>query len=122
MITANTNACAAVGTVYNYSYTGAAQTFTAPCEGNYKVELWGAQGANDNGGVSGGKGAYVAGTVTLNKNTQMYVYVGYGITSNAAANYGNSTIFNGGTGNSGGWNGGGATDIRVTSGAWDNSN
>jgi len=60
------DACSvAVGTVYNYSYTGAAQTFTAPCEGNYKVELWGAQGANDNAGTSGGKGAYVAGTVTL---------------------------------------------------------
>ena len=29
-------------TVFDFDYTGSAQTFTAPVSGTYKVELWGA--------------------------------------------------------------------------------
>lgn len=30
--------------VWNFDYTGAVQTFTAPRDGTYKLEVWGAQG------------------------------------------------------------------------------
>ena len=52
-------------------------TYTAPVTGEYKLETWGAQGgARNSTYTDGGKGAYAAGTVTLNEGQQIYVYVG----------------------------------------------
>ena len=79
-----------VGTVWTFDYTGKEQEFITPCSGNYKVELWGAQGGsisgvayNSDGSIRnnnltyiGGKGAYTAGLINLNKNKILYVYVG----------------------------------------------
>ncbi len=106
-----------------YSYTGDYQTFEVPATGYYNVELWGASGGNSIGTSSGltllgGTGAYTSGEIYLTKGENLYVYVGQsgtGISSNT---------FNGG-GNAG-WNydpksGGGATDIRLVSGDWNNT-
>ena len=48
-----------VGYVWNFDYTGSEQEFTTPCSGNYKLETWGAQGAQ--GGSNRGTGGYNGG-------------------------------------------------------------
>src|SRR5699024_6619109 len=40
---------------FNYSYTGTNQTFTAPIDGAYRIQLWGAQGNYYNGDDQSGK-------------------------------------------------------------------
>jgi len=92
-----------------YDYTGDYQTFIAPINGNYEIEAWGAQGTGT------GYGAYTKGRIYLEKNNTLYVYVG-----GKANTSQNIKTFNNGTSSSGGYNGGGSTDIRLTSGAWDN--
>lgn len=93
-----------------FGYTGGAQTFTAPINGYYKLEVWGAQG---NGNAKGG---YSTGALHINKGTVLYVYVGGKgqVSSTAAFNGGglacaylipSEYIYGGG---------GGATDIRTT--------
>jgi len=89
--------------VYTYSgnnhTTGRYQVFNVPKTGTYSIQLWGAQG--------GGLGSYTYGEITLNKDEQLYVYVGgFGLSSNAGWN-------GGGIGGSYGVGGGGATDIRT---------
>lgn len=94
--------------VYNYDYTGAAQTFSVPIPGTYKIECWGAQGANS-GPCNGGKGAYCVGDLYIPSIRTLYIYVG---------------AQSGGFGGGGvsidtereqlfGNDGGGATDIRL---------
>ena len=96
-----------IGYAWNFDYTGNYQEFNVPCDGNYKVELWGAQG-----GSTAGNAAYTAGDIELLANKTLYVYVGlHGLNTN------NSVAFNGGgastsSGNYATYNGGGATDIR----------
>lgn len=93
----------------NYEPTGSYQTFIAPANGKYKVELWGSQGQNENCG----KGAYTKGEIFLEKDEKLYVYVG----DNKAIS------FNGGTSSYAyGGDGGGATDVRLISGEWDDFN
>ena len=54
-----------------FNYTGNVQNYTL-ASGNYKLELWGAQG-----GSNGGKGGYAAGEISLNDtSTTFYTYVG----------------------------------------------
>lgn len=103
-----------------FSYTGGYQIFDVPYNGYYKVELWGASGGNL---TYGGKGAYVSGIINLDRDMNLYVYVGGEGGSNA-------TITNLGGYNGGGYSGnystiysyggGGATDIRLSSGLWNN--
>ena len=110
-----------IGISFNFDYTGSYQTFTVPVTGEYKVELWGAQGGTSNSNTSygqGGLGGYTAGTILLDKDDTLLVYVG-------GQGKGNVTSSNYST--TGGWNGGGygsyryvcaggggATDIRKT--------
>ena len=118
-------------TVFDFDYTGSAQTFTAPVSGTYKVELWGAQGG-DSANLLGGKGGYVSGNIELEETKRLYVYVGgHGVTNgnfgqdipenyeelsygfseggyNGGGSSGNQSIYNG--------SGGGATDIRTNAG------
>lgn len=96
-------------------------TFTAPADGTYKLQVWGAQGGYYNASYgTGGLGGYSTGTITLAKGDTLYVYVGQqgGITTAT----GNSVVTNGYNGGGGasyyGGTGGGATDIRFTSGTW----
>ena len=98
-------------TEWKYNYTGNTQKFTVPKTGNYKIELWGAQGCNDSETGYGynyvcGKGAYTSGIINLKKGTDIYIYVGSAGTSTSSYNGGGigfttSVRY-----------GGGATDIR----------
>ncbi|MGN0362735.1 MAG: glycine-rich protein [Bilifractor sp.] len=99
----------------DFSYTGAAQSYTVPADGLYRLEAWGAQGAGTVKGkieVSGGKGGYTSGVAYLKKGQVLYIYVGQGGRS------GQAQFNGGGSGTYGG--GGGATDFRLESdGQWD---
>lgn len=109
--------------VTNFGYTGGAQTYTAPASGTYKLEVWGAQGGYRSNATYGGKGGYSVGTITnLPQETKLYVYVG-GAGGNSSSSTGAvvSGGYNGGGYRYGYKGGGGATDIRFTGGAWNNS-
>ncbi|MCC0716530.1 glycine rich domain-containing protein [Clostridioides sp. ES-S-0077-01] len=118
-------------TEWNFNYTGKGQLVTLK-PGKYKLECWGASG-----GVypatsfsSGALGGYVSGELLLNKTTTLHVYVGQsGYERIAKGGTLTRTGFNGG-GTAGGMNvdnylysknGGGATDIRLIDGSWNNS-
>ena len=104
----------------SYEYTGNYETFTAPYTGFYQVQLWGSQGGQADG-TAGGKGAYTQGTIKLTRGETIYVYVGqfingtsntYGFNGGGRGSYSSHSEYNG--------NGGGATDVRLVSGEWDN--
>lgn len=103
--------------VWNYDFTGNAQKFIAPYTGEYKVELWGAQGGSASDSAIGGKGAYTVGTITVDKRTTLYVYVGENPTF-STGNCLNTNANNAFNASSQGscTGGGGATDIRLTQG------
>lgn len=105
-----------VGQTYTYSYTGNSQSLVVPCDGNYQIQLWGAEGGVLQSGATSGKGGYVKGIINLLKNESLYVYVGQ---KNST---GNGTAFNAGSGSGGAQPGGGATDIRLTNAnaSWSN--
>ena len=106
-------------TEWTFDYTGGEQTFVAPVTGTYKLETWGAQGGNITGDYLGSNGAYTSGKINLMKNQQLYVYVG-GTSSTIDGGYnggGNTEKYaNWGQG----YGGGGATDVRLISGEWNN--
>ena len=63
--------------VWNLDYTGGQQVFTVPKTGNYKLEVWGAQGGySDKYEYIGGYGGYSVGTISLIKNNNLYINVG----------------------------------------------
>ena len=105
------NECSiALGTVWNFDYTGNVQEFSVPCEGTYKIETWGAQGGTNigtNNKAVGGYGGYSTGNVTLLQNDTMYIVVGQ--KGNSSENY---IPYNGG-GRSTSMGGGGATHIAI---------
>lgn len=104
------------GDILNCPYSGNKITLTLPA-GTYKLQTWGAEGGeNPSNKGTPGKGGYSEGTLTLTKETTVYLYVG------GKGSYGTSTCggFNGGgisTGNKTNVNygagGGGGTDIRI---------
>lgn len=123
-----------------YSYSGNYQTFVAPESGNYKIELWGAQGGgttNTTKGLSlGGSGAYTTGILSLEKGATIYVYVGEYGGNFTSTNVGTVSLyasrFNGGgsgaldssegaSSGEHGFPGGGATDVRLVNGSWNDS-
>ena len=115
----------AISKEYTFSYTGDYQEFIAPYTGLYKLELWGAEGATTYNSSLGGKGGYSKGYYYLKKDEKVYVYVGAKgrlVTSSSD----NTGVFNGGgAGKVGGGGtyagtGGGATDIRLINGNWNN--
>ena len=116
------------GFIWNYDYTGSSQTFTSPCDGIYKLELWGAQGGSTSS-VHGGYGAYVSGNILLYEYLALYIEVGEkgkGETSNYFNyNNGSSSIYNSGNYGTGpGWStsGGGSTDVRLIKESWNSFN
>lgn len=119
---------AVAGASYQFSYSGGVQTFTAPNDGNYQIQLWGARGGNFVGVKEypktyyGGKGAYTTGNIDLKKGDVLYIYVGE---KGSDSNGFERGTFNGGGGlktseSLYGRTGGGATDVRLTGGNWDN--
>lgn len=110
-------------TVFNFDYTGNVQAFTAPIKGTYKIEAWGASGGDvtiSDTTYQGGLGGYTSGTINLEKNQKLYIYVG-GSTSSYEGGYNGGAA--GGSGTDGKYTGGGgATDIRIVNGNWNDFN
>lgn len=118
---------------YNYEYIGKAQEFNVPVDGKYKIELWGAAGnyyppeKKD----SIGQGSYTSGEIELKKGTKLYIHTGQNATTDGTFN---SEAYNAGSKAAGekeyprteGYHnsssGGGATDIRLTEGEWNDPN
>ena len=118
----------AANSVYNFGYTGSYQTFTAPYDGIYKIELWGAQGgqarADNKAELAGGYGAYTAGMIDLKKGQKFYIYVGQQGNIGVKSGYAAATWNGGGRGDydhaddDSAGSGGGATDVRLVAGSW----
>lgn len=114
-----------------FSYTGSVQEFTPEISGYYTIELWGAAGGmgrqNNSLVHPGGNGAYTKGSVYLEKDQPIYIYIGGKGANAPSASTGGSGGFNGGgkggndtTDDDASGGGGGATDIRLVGGAWNN--
>lgn len=84
------------------------QKYTVPETGIYYIELWGAAGNSVWDGIPG-NGAYTSGYIKFTKGETYYVYVG---------SYEQAEIEVGYNGSKNIQSGGGATDIRLTSGNW----
>ena len=109
------------------SYPEPYYTFTAPVDGTYKLETWGAQGGcsldgNKQTCTKLGYGGYSVGEITLKKGKVLYIYVG-GAGANGALKVNSAGGYNGG--GLGSWDnrddetsggGGGATHIAKVSG------
>ena len=108
-------------TEFDFDYTGDVQTFTAPVSGTYKIAAWGASGGDvtiNDATYQGGLGGYTSGLISLEENQILYIYVG-GFPSSYAGGYNGGA--QGGTGDDGKYTGGGgATDIRINNGNWNN--
>ena len=94
---------------YTFDYTGGEQEFIVPYDGDYTLEVWGAQGGstgtyNDESYI-GGYGGYSKGTIHLQKNKTIYINVGG---KGAKTNTVKKTI-------EGGYNGGGKGLQEVSS-------
>ena len=121
------------GHSWEFNYTGGVQDFKVPCNGTYKLEVYGAQGGGSAGDGSnhydtGGLGGYATGFKQLITGDLLYLGIGQ------EGNFGYDTInaspsFNGGGGgandgqygqeddtggNESGGGGGGATHIAIT--------
>jgi hypothetical protein len=113
--------------VYQTWASAGQYTWTAPADGSYRFEAWGAQGGHAYGGSSngiGGKGGYATGTLYLTAGQTVYVYVGgqgYTAGHNGVDHLHLGGGYNGGGGSWGapvgfnvGAGGGGASDIRTS--------
>ena len=60
-----------IGYEWDFAYTGGVQTFEVPCDGLYRLEVWGSKG-----GGAGGAGGYSSGYVNLELGSQLYVVAG----------------------------------------------
>ena len=101
--------------VWGFGYTGGEQEFIVPTTGTYKLEVWGSQGGANANNVAGAAGAYSSGEIILMKGQKFYIYVG----GQNGYNGGGSPSTQAYPANIGGY-GGGATDIRLINGAWNN--
>ena len=92
------------GTTWNFDYTGNEQTFTVPCDGEYKLETWGAQGGYSSSDVALNYGGYSVGTSILEMNRKLYLNIG-----GKGEDYTNTDKSNGG------YNGGGYGGVTSSS-------
>lgn len=91
------------GTTFEFDYTGTVQEIFLK-KGAYNLQCWGAQGGSVTGPypASGSKGGYSQGVLTLDKDTNLYVFVG-----GKGADYKSSDVVSSTSNINGGWNGGG---------------
>ena len=102
----------------DFAYTGNVQAYTIPVTGTYRIELWGASGG-DAGPYKGGLGGYTSGYIHLQEGQVLYFYVGgEGSQSSIGGWNGGGDLTSGQE--AFGASGGGATDVRLVSGAWNN--
>ncbi|HBG4832292.1 TPA: hypothetical protein KQE96_002977 [Clostridioides difficile] len=116
-------------TEWTFGYNGSPQSVILK-PGKYKFECWGSSGGiNNSSWYTDAKGGYSKGEITLKKQTTLYIYVGEsGYASSSTANNTKSGFNGGGKGYLNqqvmgtyySMYGGGATDIRLVGGAWDN--
>ncbi len=104
------------GQEWTFDYTGSEQEFIVPCDGEYKIELWGAQGESLRDYKS--YGAYVSGEINFKKFQKLYLYVGGkplnyqdGGYNGGGSSFTKGSVYHGSPG-------GGATDIRLENGDW----
>lgn len=121
-----------MNTEWEFEYKGAVEEWTAPVAGNYRLEVYGAQGGSINYSTtwwgrtytqtySGGQGGYATGTVSLTAGQTLYICVGGagqgGNADGTSANGGYNGGGGGGSGSSyGGSGGGGCTHIAKATG------
>ena len=74
-ITTTTPSSIKTGDILNCPYSGTYKTLTLP-KGQYKLEVWGAQGGYRSSTTYGGKGGYSVGTINLTTRTTVYLYAG----------------------------------------------
>lgn len=109
---------------WRYDYVYGEQSFTAPNNATYRIQLWGAQGGG-NSSFPGGLGAYTSGKIKLKKGETIYIHTGQmggDLTAETYNNgfiseyvyWGDSSILQGTF-----YSGGGSTDVRLVSGNWD---
>ncbi len=106
-----------------FPYTGHVDSVTLAV-GKYKMECWGARGGG------GGTGGYTKGVLNLQQQQKFYIYVGQAGPSCGRPTGGAAAFNGGGAGGAGakynggwcigGYAGGGASDIRLEGGAWNN--
>lgn len=89
-----------------FEFTGDVQTYTAPYDGHYTLEVFGAQGGDITtvSPMAGGFGGYASGSIVLSVGETVYVYVG----GKGANRIGGNSLANCSIAE-GGWNGGGAS-------------
>ena len=102
----------------NLEYSTANKTQVSLYPGEYKLEVWGAQGGSYNTTYVGGKGGYSYGTLTLTETTTLYVYPGGKGTDGTTSGTFSGGFNGGGQSYSESTNlamsaGGGASDIRI---------
>jgi len=106
-----------------FNYTGTSQEYEVPKDGYYYIELAGAQG----GGPDLSLGAKTSGYIYLEQGEKLYFYVGQKGTDSNTNCRSTGYEFNGGgiakPARSGicGPSGGGATDVRLVGGSWDDT-
>ncbi|ENY8726196.1 glycine rich domain-containing protein [Clostridioides difficile] len=115
-------------TEWNFGYNGSPQSVILK-PGKYKFECWGSSGGiNNSSWYTDAKGGYSKGEITLKKQTTLYVYVGESGFASSSTSNNTKSGFNGGgkgylnqqiMGTYYSMYGGGATDIRLVGGAWD---
>ncbi len=89
----------AINQEFNFNYSGDEQTFETPCDGNYKLEIWGAEGGKWSSSIQGGYGGYASGEIALSQGKKLYIYVGEkGITTNQGPTSAKNGGYNGGGG------------------------
>lgn len=115
---------------YNFEFEEKQQEFVTPVTGEYRIELWGAAGNYfpNNMKEEVGKGAYTAGTIELEEGQELYIYTGKNSTDEgnfytASFNAGSTAKGKDRTDKYGhnSSSGGGATDVRLVSGNWNNT-
>lgn len=116
-------------TEWTFGYNGSPQSVILK-PGKYKFECWGSSGGiNNSSWYTDAKGGYSKGEITLKKQTTLYVYVGESGFASSSTSNNTKSGFNGGgkgylnqqiMGTYYSMYGGGATDIRLVGGAWDN--
>ena len=115
---------------YFIDFTGSYQAYTAPRTGTYKIDLWGAQGGSTSN-AEGGKGAYTSGILSLTEGDTIYFYVGGQGSARSSSDPAGAITGGwngGGAGNKNRTNynqansaGGGATDVRLVAGDWNDA-
>ncbi len=101
------------GYVWEFDYTGDVQEFIVPCDGTYKVEVWGASAPQWM--CSNGKGGYATGNTILSKDSTLYIACG-GTNGYNGGGTGSGTNYPSGGTRGAGVNGGGATHISKVDG------